>query len=153
MRSVLRREIRRRNLGRGDRFLSAQSKNCAKVTTIGEVATERSEVEVGGEVTMLNELEQALGTLLAEPSRADLFAFCEAQFVADGSWQDLVGLYETFGAPFGPESRVDWERLMEQLASMAAALPASCLRLPPTPAHGTWAAPHGCSGNHKSPER
>jgi hypothetical protein len=28
--------------------------------------------------------------------------------------------------------------------SMAAALSASCLRLPPTPALGTWAAPHGC---------
>ena len=71
---------------------------------------------------MLNELEQALGTLLAEPARADLFAFCEAQFVADGSWQDLIGLYETFGAPFGPEGRVDWARLIERLESMAAAL-------------------------------
>lgn len=71
---------------------------------------------------MLNELEQALGTLLTEPARADVFAFCEAQFVAGGSWQDLVGLYETFGAPFGPEGRADWERLIGQLESMAAAL-------------------------------
>jgi len=71
---------------------------------------------------MLNELEQALGTLLTEPARADVFAFCEAQFVAGGSWQDLVGLYETFGTPFGPEGRADWERLIGQLESMAPAL-------------------------------
>ena len=94
----------------------------AKVTTAGEVATERSEVEDDAEGTMLNELEQALGTLLTEPARADLFAFCEAQFVEGGSWQELVGLYETFGAPFGPEGRADWERLIGQLESMAAAL-------------------------------
>ena len=77
------------------------------MTTAGEVVTKRSEVEDGAEVTMLNELEQALGTLLTEPARADAFAFCEAHFVAGGSWQDLVGLYETFGAPFGPEGRAD----------------------------------------------
>ena len=94
----------------------------AKVTTAGEVVTKRSEFEDDAEGTMLNELEQALGTLLTEPARADLFAFCEAQFVADGSWQELVGLYETFGAPFGPEGRADWERLIGRLESMAAAL-------------------------------
>jgi hypothetical protein len=37
--------------------------------------------------------------------------------------------------------------------SMAAALSASCLRLPPTPALGAWPAPHGCIGFHKSPRR
>lgn len=72
---------------------------------------------------MLNELEQALGTLLTEPTRADIFAFCEAEFVTGGSWQDLIGLYETFGAPFGSGGQADWARLIAQLESMAAALP------------------------------
>ena len=72
---------------------------------------------------MLNELEQALGTLLTDPTRADVFTFCEAQFVAGGSWQDLVGLYETFGARIGVDGQADWARLIVQLESMAAALP------------------------------
>ena len=72
---------------------------------------------------MLNELEQALGTLLSDPTRADIFTFCEAQFVAGGSWQDLVGLYETFGARIGSVGQADWARLIALLESMAAALP------------------------------
>jgi len=72
---------------------------------------------------MLNELEKALETLLAEPARADVFAWCESQFVSDGSWQDLIGLYETFGARIGTDGRADWTRLIALLESMASALP------------------------------
>jgi tetratricopeptide (TPR) repeat protein len=72
---------------------------------------------------MLNELEQALGTLLTEPTRADIFAFCEAEFVAGGNWQELIGLYETFGASFGSDGQPNWAGLIAQLESMAASLP------------------------------
>ena len=72
---------------------------------------------------MLNELEQALGTLMNEPTRADLFAFCEEQFVATGGWRDLIGLYETFGGASSSDGVPDWARLIERLESIATVLP------------------------------
>ena len=72
---------------------------------------------------MLNELEQALGALMNEPTRADLFEFCAGQFAASGAWRDLLGLYETFGAPFGADGKPDWQGLIATLDAMAAGLP------------------------------
>ena len=54
---------------------------------------------------------------------------------------DTIGLGS--GLP-SPESRTFTAGILPSVHSMPAALSASCLRLPPTPAAGAWATPHGC---------
>jgi hypothetical protein len=56
-------------------------------------------------------------------------------------------IVDTIGRGSGlpsPESRTFTAGILPSVHSMPAALSASYLRLPPTPAAGAWATPHGC---------